>query len=242
MRSVVAAVFLLSTVIPAMAQIRVPWIFPGNFGDRLRISDAVVSGMIEDTSETGVQTVDHIELLANIARVRVDRVFQGSAGAELQFVWYKLYVPPASSGGVVGSLPPLADFRAHERYLVFLKHGTTGWVVAMPLYAIEFKLAGAPPAGAMADLSQATTDQRDEALAQELETAALRLPAPQAGLTGEAVTYFPAVFDLLGGCAEPFYRRFLSSSSPELRRAALNWVQLIQSRKMTCKTQAGRIN
>ena len=92
----------------------------------------------------------------------------------------------------------------------------------------------------MGNLSQATTDMRYEALAQELETAALLIPAPQPGLTGEAATYFPSIFDLLSGCAEPFYRRFLSSPSPELRRAALNWVQLIQSRQMTCKSSAVR--
>ena len=242
MRCVAATVCLVSIVLPAMAQVRMPWIHPGNFGGRLSISDAVVSGTIEDTSEIGVQTFDHIELLANVARVQVDRIFQGSTGAHLQFVWYKLYVPPASSGGVVGSLPPVANFRAHERYLVFLKHRTTGWVVAMPLYGIEFRLAAAPPAGAMADLSQATADQQDDALAQELETAALLIPAPQPGLTGEAVTYFPSIFDLLGGCAEPFYRRFLSSPSPELRRAALNWLQQIQSRHMTCKSSLGEVN
>jgi hypothetical protein len=229
-------------LLQAAAQVRMPWTFPGNVGDRLRISDLVVSGTIEDTSAIGVQTVDHIELLGNVARVRVDRVFQGNASRELQFVWFRLYIPPTSSGGVVGSLPPPANFRPHERYMIFLKQGTTGWVVAMPLFAIEFKLAATPPSGAMGDLSQATTDKRYEALAQELETAALLIPAPEPGLTGEAATYFPSIFDLLGGCAEPFYRRFLSSSSPELRRAALNWLQLVQSRQMTCKTGEGQIN
>jgi hypothetical protein len=77
-------------------------------------------------------------------------------------------------------------------------------------------------------------NQRYQALAEELETAALLVPVPQPGLTGEAATYFPAIFDLLGGCAEPFYRRFLSSSNPDLRRAALNWLGLIRSRRMTC--------
>jgi hypothetical protein len=242
MGSIAATACLVSILIPAAAQVRMPWTFPGNVGDRLRISDLVVSGTIEDTSAMGVQTVDHIELLGNVARVRVDRVFQGSASRELQFVWFRLYVPPTSSGGVVGSLPPPAHFRPHERYLIFLKQRKTGWVVAMPLYAIEFKLAATPPSGAMGDLSQATTDKRFEALAQELETAALLIPAPQPGLTGEAATYFPSIFDLLGGCAEPFYRRFLSSPSPELRRAALNWLQLVQSRQMTCKTGEGQIN
>jgi hypothetical protein len=236
-----AAACLVLVLFPAPAQVRVPWTFPGDLRDRLQISDLVVSGTIEDTSATGVQMVDHIELVGSVARVRVDRVFQGSASGEVRFVWYRLYVPP-TGGGVVGSLPPSSNFRPHERYLIFLKQRTTGWVVAMPLWAIEFKLAPTLPSGAMGDLSQATTDKRYEALAQELETAALLIPSPQPGLTGEAATYFSAIFDLLGGCAKPFYRRFSSSPSPELSRAAVNWVQLIQSRQMTCKTSAGQIN
>ena len=242
MGSIAATACLVSMLLPAAAQVRMPWTFPGNVSSRLRISDLVVSGTIEDTSAIGVQTVDHIELLGNVARVRVDRVFQGSASGELRFVWYRLYVPPTRGGGVVGSLPPPANFRPQERYLIFLRQRTTGWIVAMPLYAIEFKLAATPPSGAMGDLSQATTEARYEALAQELETAALLKPAPQPGLTGEAATYFPSIFDLLGGCAEPFYRRFLSSPSREHRRAAINRVHLIQSRQMTSKTSAGQIN
>ncbi len=240
MGTIAATACLVWILLPAPAQIRMPWTFPGDFRDRLRISDLVVSGTIERTSTAGVQTVDHVELVGNVARLRVDRVFQGSARGEVPFVWYRLYVPP-TGGGIVGSLPPTANFRPHERYLIFLKQRTSGWVVAIPLYAIEVKLAPTP-SGAMGDLSQAPTDKRYEALAQELETAALLKPAPQPGFTGEAATYFPAIFDLLGGCAEPFYRRFLSSPSPELRRAALNWLQLIQSRQMTCKTSAGQIN
>ena len=241
MRTIAVTACLVAMLLPAQAQTRMPWTFPGDFRDRLRTSDLVVSGTIEHTSATGVQTVDHVELVGNVARVRVDRVFQGSASGDVPFVWYRLYVPP-TGGGVVGSLPPTANFRPHERYLIFLKQRTTGWVVAMPLYAIEVKLAPTPPSRAVGDLSQAPTDRKYEALAQELETAALLVPAPQPGVTGEAATYFPAVFDLLGGCAEPFYRRFFSSSSPELRRAALNWQQLIQSRHMLCKSTAGKIN
>lgn len=242
MGTIATTACLVSILLPARAQIHIPWTFPGgDFRDRLRISDLVVSGTIEHTSTAGVQTVDHVELVANVARLRVDRVFQGSARTEVRFVWYRLYGRP-SRRNVVGSLPPTANFRPHERYLIFLKQSTNGWVVAMPLYAIEVKLAPTPPSGAMGDLSQAPTDLRYEALAQELETAALLIPVPQPGLTGDAVIYFPAVFDLLGGCAESFYRRFLSSPSPELRRAALDWLQLIQSRQMTCKTKAGQIN
>jgi hypothetical protein len=240
MGSIAATACLVSILLPAPAQLRMPWTFPGDFRERLRISDLVVSGTVEDTSPTGVQTVDHVELVGNVARVRVDRVFQGSASGEVPFVWYRLYVPP-TGGGVVGSLPPTANFRPHERYLIFLKRRTTGWVVAMPLYAIEVKLAPTPPSRAVGDLSQAPTNSKYEELAQELETAALLVPTPEPGLTGEAATYFPAIFDLLGGCAEPFYRRFSSSPSLELRRAALNWLRLIQARHMTCKSSAGKI-
>lgn len=244
MGTISATACLVSIFLPAPAQIRqiqMPWTFPGDFRERLRISDVVVSGTIEHTSTAGVQTVDHVELVGNVARLRVDRVFQGSAKGEVPFVWYTLYVPP-TDGSFVSSLPPTANFRPHERYLIFLKQSASGWVVAMPLYAIEVKLAPTPPSGAMDDLSQAPTDKRYEALAQELETAALLIPAPPPGLTGEAAIYFPAIFDLVGACAEPFYRRFLSSPSPELRREALIWLQLIESRQMTCNTGAGKIN
>jgi hypothetical protein len=77
--------------------------------------------------------------------------------------------------------------------------------VAMPLYAIEVKLA--PPASrAVGDLSQAPTDRKYEALAQELETPALLVPAPQPAVTGEVATYFPAVFDLLLNWLQLIYR------------------------------------
>ena len=177
--------------------------------------------------------MDHTELAGNVAHIRIDRVFRGSHVEELQFTWFKYHA--TSEGGIVYSGPPLADFRPQKRYLIFLKQKLSGWVVAMPLYALEMELAPTPPSNALRDLSEAPSDQRYEALAEELETAALLVPTPQPGLTGEAATYFPAVFDLLGGCAEPFYRRFLSSPSSELRGAALRWLSLIRSRHMTCK-------
>ena len=132
-------------------------------------------------------------------------------------------------------VPPLADFRPHKRYLVFLKRGKSGWVVAMPLYALELELAPTPPTGSIRDFSQLLPEQRYEAIGEELETAALLVPALPPGMTGEAAAYFSAVYDLLGGCAQPFYRKFLSSPSPELRDAALSWLELISLRHRTCK-------
>jgi hypothetical protein len=210
-----------------------PWVFPSDIRERLRISDLVLSGTIEDTSALGVQIVDHTQLAGNVARVRVDRVFQGSRAEQIQFTWFKY--PATTEGGIIYSGPPLADFRPHKRYLIFLKQKTSGWVVAMPLYAIEIELAPIPPSNALRDLSHAPSAQRHEALAEEMETAALLIPPPPPGVTGNAATYFPAVFDLLGGCAEPFYLRFLSSPSPELRGAAQSWLSLIRSRDMACE-------
>ena len=210
-----------------------PWTMPGNFLQRLQISDAVVSGTVESLSPTGVQTVDGVRLTATTARLRVDRVFQGEAKGEIQFMRFTLHAEGA--GGYAYSGPPLADFRPHKRYLVFLKRGKSGWVVAMPLYALEFELSPMPPTDSIRDLSQLLPEQRYEAIGEELQAAALLLPIPPPGMTGEAAAYFPPVYDLLGGCAEPFYRKFLSSPSPELRTEALRWSELISLRHRTCK-------
>ena len=148
-----------------------PWTMPGDFLQRLHISDVVVSGTVESLSPAGVQTVDGEELTATTARLRVDRVFQGEAEEEIRFTWFTLHTEGA--GGWAYSGPPLADFRPHKRYLVFLKRGKSGWVVAMPLYALELELSPMPPTGSIRDLSQLLPEQRYEAIGEELETAAL---------------------------------------------------------------------
>jgi hypothetical protein len=229
----VVIICLLATMSASQILTPLPWIFPGDLRERLRISDLVASGTIEDTHALGVQIVDHTELAGNVARIRIDRVFQGSRVEELQFAWFKYRA--TTEGGTIYSGPPFADFRRHERYLVFLKQKESGWVVAMPLYALEIELAPTPPSRALRDLTAMPSEQRYKALAEELETAALFVPPPQPGLTGNAATYFPGVFDLLRGCAEPFYRRFLTSPSSELRGAALRWLSLIRSRHMRCE-------
>jgi hypothetical protein len=234
MGHVAATACLLAMVFASQGSTSLPWIFPGDFRDRLRISGLVVSGTVENTSPLGVQIVDGTELAGSVARIRVDRVFQGSSSEDLEFTWFRYHA--TTKGGIVYSGPPFADFRSHKRYLIFLKKEKSGWVVAMPLYALEIELAPTPPSNALRDVSGAPAEQRYKALAEELETAALLAPTPQPGLTGEAATYFPSVFDLLGGCAEPFYRRFLSSPSPELRGASLRWLSLIRSRRMPCST------
>lgn len=223
---------LCSTASPQVST-AYPWVFPGDFRERLRMSDVVVSGIVIHTSRAGTRTVNGTEVTSNIARVRVDRVFQGAASAgELPFTWFS---PHSEKGGVIYSGPPLAAFDPGKRYLIFLKRTNGfGWEVPMPLYALEVELATGLPRAAARDLSLLPLQQRYESLAEELETVALAQPPPPSGTTGMAATTFPAVFDLLGGCAEPFYRHFLSVPSPELRKAAMSWLKLIQSRHLRC--------
>jgi|SRR5690348_10742579 len=234
MMAILANACLLTCLFMAQtnASKAIPWAMPGNFLDRLRISDLVVAGTVEYSAPSGAQTV-HAELLdTNIARLRVDTIFRGKAERSLDFTWFSLHVDPLR--GIAYAGPPIASFRAGKRYLVFLQHSGSGWVVSIPLYAIEMELA--PSSGPPRDLSSLSTKRRNEAIAQELETAALSMPVPPPGVTGEADSYFGPVLDLIGGCAEPFYRRFLPSPSPDLASDALRWLNLVMSTHKTCKT------
>lgn len=223
---------LLATICTAQTSNPVPWTLPGDFNERLRISEVVISGTIEATSVLGAKVVDGTELTANVATVQVDRVFQGRSPKELRFTWF---TPKRFDGGWMYSGPPLADFRTHKRYLIFLTQVGPKWVVAMPLYALEEELLSTKPPDTLNDLSQATTPRRNEAIAEELEAMAMSLPTPKPGVTGEAPTYFASVYDLIGGCAEPFYRHFLSSPSPDLRSAARRWLCLLKARRPECR-------
>lgn len=198
------------------------------------MSDLVVAATIRSTSRIGLQSVDGIELTALRAECDVDRVFKGKPTEHVGFTWFSFAPPPKDSGGVVGSTPPISSFRSGTRYLVFLRKKRDQWVVSVPLYALEVALASPRSSSGRDDLSEAPPDVRNQAIAEELEAAALLLPEPQAGMTGFAPWYFAPVFDLIGGCAEPFFRRFLSSNSAELRAAAQRWLALIAAKKLTC--------
>jgi len=228
---------LLFAATPAAQGSRpLPWVFPGDFRDRLRMSDLVVSGTIEDTSPAGNEVVDGSAVTANIAHLRVDRVFQGNAGANE--IWFTWFTPPGN--GFVWDGPPLADFRPARRYLVFLKRSGTGWQVSMPHYAIEVQLAMTPPRASLQDLSRVPVQQRYRGLAEELEDAALARPSGRAGTTAQPDMYFSPVFDLLGACATPFYRWFLASPDWRLREAASTWLELIRSRHLACGERRAR--
>lgn len=225
-------VYLVASLLLFQMSTALPWVMPGDFRERLRISEVVVSGTIESTISAGSQTVDGVNLAANTARVRVDRIFQGKAPETLLFTWFSLPAPDAK--GFLYSGPPLASFRPNNRYLIFLKRDKSGFVTAIPADALEVALAPEPPKNALRDSFELLPQQRYDALAEELEAAALYFPAPPSVLAGEAPTYFSPVLDLIGGCAAPFYRKFLSSPSEDVRRAANDYLNLIASRHLTC--------
>jgi len=224
--------FFMIPMLMSQASNSLPWTMPGNFVQLLLISDLVVSGFVESTLPSEMRTINGINIDTNSAHFRVDRVFQGEPNDNFQFTWFALHIDGAESTAYAG--PPLASFQSGKRYLIFLKKDKSSWVVAIPMYAIEAELAPELPPSSVSDFSKLLPEQRYEAIAEELERAALRVPAPPPGVTGEAAVYFPKVFDLIGACGEPFYRQFLSSPSPELRADAFRWLDLIRTRHMTC--------
>jgi hypothetical protein len=185
-----------------------PWVYPGDFNERLARADLIVSGTIASTVRGKARIVDGVDVTANDANMSIDRIFKGRVkSATMQFLWFSL---ASTSGGVIYSGPPLSDFRPKVRYLVFLRHGPSGYVVTIP------------------------SSRRNLEIAKELETAALFLPEPPPGVTGDAARYFPYVVDILGGCAEPFLRHFAGSQSKELRAAAQNWLALLVNEELHC--------
>ena len=220
-----------SPVIMTAWQLRFPWVYPGDFNERITRSDLIVSGTIAFTARGNIRTVDGVEVTTNAAEIRIDRVFKGEAKATtLKFLWF---TPPPVAGGVIYSGPPLTDFKPAGRYLVFLRHEPTGFVVTIPIVAIEVRL-GPVQQGSPSDVSQVPLNERNLEIAKELEAAALSVPEPAPGVTGEAATYFPSVVDLLGGCAEPFLRHFAASRSKELGAAAQNWLALLVNKGLHC--------
>src|SRR5438309_512107 len=95
---------------------QLPWVYPGDFNERL-----IVSGTIASTARGNTRTVDGVEVTANEAKIKIDRIFKGEAkSATMQFLWFS---PASASGFLIYSGPPLADFKPSVRYLVFLRHG-----------------------------------------------------------------------------------------------------------------------
>jgi len=89
--NLIGATLLLAAMVAAQVSASLPWVFPGDFRERLRMSGLVVSGTIEETIQAGRHTVDGTKVMANVARLRVDRVFQGNAeGNEVRFTWFTL--------------------------------------------------------------------------------------------------------------------------------------------------------
>jgi len=208
-----------------------PWVYPGDFNERIVRADLIVSGTIASTVRGNARIVGGMEVTANEANISVDRIFKGQVkSATIPFLWLS---PAWTSGGMIYSGPPLADFRPKLRYLVFLRHTPSGYVVIMPVYEMEVKLAPIR-SGTLSNLSQVPSSHRNLEIAKELEKAALSVPEPPTGATGQAATYFPYIVDILGGCAEPFLRHFARSRSKELRAAAQDYLALLVNKGLHC--------
>ena len=222
----------MSRIVTA-SQVRYPWVYPGDFNERLARADLVVSGTIASTVPDKLRIVDGVKVSGNEAEIRVDRVFKGEAkSATMHFLWYS---PAPACGGVVYSGPPFADFKPKVRYLVFLRQNSNGYVVTIPIYEMEVRLAR-PGSAVFRDLSQVPISERKSEIAKEIEAAALSVPHPAPGVTGDAARYFPYVVDLIGGCAEPFLRHFAVSRSKELRAAAQNWLAFVVNKGLRCSS------
>ena len=158
---------------PAAAQVKYPWVYPGNFRERVTQADLVVSGTIVSTVPSGPRVVDQVELTSNQASIEVDRVFKGQASDRTtHFVWFS--PAPIKGGGVIYSGPPLAKFVAGQRFMVFLRKDATTYVVIMPVYQIEVPLAPVSSRN-VADVSVLPDGIRDSEIAGELESAALAI-------------------------------------------------------------------
>jgi len=227
-----AALFTIGLVQPFNAQLQYPWVYPGNFRERVKHADLVASGMIRSTVSGATRVVDGVNLTSNHTTIEIDRIFKGHASERrLRFLWFS---PAPVKGGVLYSGPPLAKFVTGQRVMVFLSKGVTGYTVGMPLYQIEVPLAPASPLD-VSNVSVLPDKIRDSEIARELESAALSIGPPAPGTTGLAATYFPHVVDLIGGCAKPFLQHYTASQSKELRDAAQGWVTLIMRKHMDCQ-------
>jgi hypothetical protein len=215
---------------PVTSQARDPLACGGDFRERVKQADLVVSGTIRSTIPEVMLAVDRVDVTSNRASIEVDRVFKGEVrGRMLDFVWFS---PPPDVNAYAG--PPLANFATGMRFLVFLREDVTGYVVTIPLCQVEVLLA---PASALKlpDMSAVPEDIRYSEIARELETAAFSIEPPAPGVAGYAVHYFPYVIDLVGGCARPFLQHFAESPSRELRDVAQRWLTLLFDKKMRCE-------
>lgn len=223
----------MEAIQPFNAQVRYPWVYPGDFRERVRQADLVASGTIRSTAPGSTRVVDGVDLTSNQASIAVDRIFKGQASDRtMHFLWFS--PAPVEGGGVLYSGPPLAKFVSGQRLMVFLRKDVTGYVVIMPVYQIEVPLAPASPLN-VSDVSVLPDEIRGSEIARELESAALSIGPPAPGTTGLAATYFPYVVDLIGGCAKPFLQHFAALPSNELRGAAQRWLRLLVDKHMHCE-------
>jgi hypothetical protein len=161
--------------------------------------------------------VDGEERSQWIATATIDRVFKGTLGPNFVEFKYYGYIPPP---GVFDILTPvMADFRAGNRYVIFLNRHGLDLEVSSPVYQMEIELAPRRP----------TLDESNfnppQALAKELVSAVQSEP----DTIGRAAShYYSWTEELIGKQAIPLVEPFLNSSDPIIRYQAAWWLSFRQ--------------
>ena len=204
--------------IPALPQGLQPEYFPQTIPERVRYSDIVCSGTVVKISQAGKPiNVDGEERSQWIATAAIDRVFKGTLGPN--FVEFKYYgfIPPPGAIDIMTRV--MADFRAGNRYLIFLNRHGSDLEVSIAPYRMEIRLA---PRGLMSDESNVDLSQ---VLAKELVTAVQSAPET---IGRSATRYYSWTEELIGKQAIPLVEPFLRSSNPLIRYQAAWWLSFRQ--------------
>ena len=189
--------------IPALPQGLQPEYFPQTIPERVLYSEIVCSGTVVKISQAGNPiNVAGEERSQWIATAAIDRVFKGTLGPNFVEFKYYGYIPPPGVVDIVTRL--MADFRAGNRYLIFLNRHGPDLEVSIAPYQMEIRLA---PRGLMPDESKVDLSQ---VLPKELVTAVQYEPET---IGRSATRYYSWTEELIGKQAIPLVEPFLSSSN-----------------------------
>jgi hypothetical protein len=203
------AVVGLIALLPARAQELAPNKFLPQFKERGRYSEIICSATIVKTSPAGSPIrLQGREVSQRTAVARVGHVFKGTLKPKIIEFKYYGYIPTPELS------PPMADFRAGIRYILFLKRHDSDLEVPVPAYQMEIELAST----SKADYSMGTPEL---ALATELVSAIQSAPDTIGRIADK---YFSWAEELIGKQTIPLVEPFLNSSAPLVRFQAAWWL------------------
>jgi len=179
--------------------------------ERKQYAEIVCSATVVETRTTGSPVrLQGKDRSRRIAVADVDHIFKGTLDRQrIEFKYYG-YIPPKGVAEDVDILT--ANFRAGNRYIIFLKRMGSGLEVAVRPYQMEIAIAPSAPHNA------GRNARTDVGLANEL------IYAIQSGITRFPSRYFDWTEELIGREAVIRVQPFLSSSDPEVRYGAAWWL------------------